>query len=557
LIFFLISFPLKGCPYHCSACTSQELCQTCDQGYILSNSLCDLSPSPPSSQQAQGQATQAVSSSAKGIGSVVCVGRTTPPVAALVSKTVQNTRYLNLSVTAELAEIYQTWDADIISWDVPKVLSNEDHFKPSPSLFARYGLGSPFLVNFWPTLMNIGIGLTTFIICFVLQKLFKRSKSQGWTSSMLHKLLTGSFNFALVQAYVCLDDTLFYLVIDIKTNPFNGFFSWASVTSALIFLVFGCLLLFFNFWIVRKYQSIKNQGLVKKNMKDLKDLKERNKYWELFYSDFNDDGLWSQSFFAILIIRSTLSSFIIVVFNYPLIQTSILVTLDVAIIFFLYLKSPFKTLRGKLAQYYYEIITLLVHICTLILSLQEDTFEKLPDKLINVLCTGIIYLNTALITGSVGFLFIEIYKTIEEAIDEKQKQRQNIPEDSQEAQNLTRTVSPLQPPDSDAQNRQDRTNREQSASVENFYFFPGVNHNGNITNYDLNMESSQVLESNFNADTSRELYLDSSRRINQQGNQGTIPIIIRPRPLRINQRQQRSRYINTSHAGNAGQIEET
>ncbi len=46
----------------------------------------------------------------------------------------------------------------------------------------------------------------------------------------------------------------------------------------------------------KKYQSIKNQGT-----KQIEAFNEKNKYWELFYSDFNEDDLWSQSFFAIAI----------------------------------------------------------------------------------------------------------------------------------------------------------------------------------------------------------------------------------------------------------------
>ena len=220
----------------------------------------------------------------------MCVGSAIVPFSALVSKIVQNTRYLNLSVASDLAEVYQTWQTNLISWDVPNVMSDLDHFGASPTLFAQYDLGSPFLVNFWPTLINIGIGLSTFIACILLQKLFEHSKYEGWAHSLVRKLAAGSFNFAMVQAYACLDDILFYLVIDAKTNPFDSFFSWASMICAVLFLVFGCLLVFFNFWTVNKYQSRKLQGV-----KALEAFNERNEYWELLYSDFNDDDLWSQS----------------------------------------------------------------------------------------------------------------------------------------------------------------------------------------------------------------------------------------------------------------------
>jgi len=76
----------------------------------------------------------------------------------------------------------------------------------------------------------------------------------------LRKLVAGSFNFALVQAYGCFDEILLYLIIDFKTNPFNTFFCWASFFSAVGFLALGCFLVFFNIWKVKQYQSRKNQA---------------------------------------------------------------------------------------------------------------------------------------------------------------------------------------------------------------------------------------------------------------------------------------------------------
>ena len=106
----------------------------------MSNSLCVL-PSPPTSPSpstpepstspptpqgteekvTQEKATRAISSATQGVGSIISVGSAVFPLSALVSKIIQNTRYLNLSVTSDLADVYQTWQTDIISWDVPNL----------------------------------------------------------------------------------------------------------------------------------------------------------------------------------------------------------------------------------------------------------------------------------------------------------------------------------------------------------------------------------------------------------------------------------------------------
>jgi len=311
-------------------------------------------------------------------------------------------------------------------------------------------------------------------------------------------------------------------------------------------LVLGCLQVFFNFWTVNKYQSIKSQGV-----NALEAFNERNKYWKLFYSDFTDNNLWGQSFFAISIIRSALSSLTItVLYDYPLVQTSYLVISDGAIILFLYFKTPFNTLRGTLAQYYYETITLLVHLCAFILSLQDNP----SDTVKIIMSTGILYLNTALVSGAIGFMFIEIYKIIsEKKRAARLKQRLSVPEDNQETQNLTRTVSPLQLPETEAQKGQDSTNQDQTASIEKTSFLPRNNKKRNLSNFDfINLESSQALEPNFCVENSILSDVNPSDRINQQGHQSARPIVIRRRPQTqgssLNQTQQGNSSIFPSHA---------
>jgi len=470
------------------------------------------------------------------------------PLSALVSKTVQNTRYLNLSVTTDLAEIYKSWSTDIISWEVPNVFSKSDHFETSPPLFAQYDIGSPFLSNFWPTLTNIAIGFGTFITCFALRMLFERTKYRGWIYSLLQRLVAGSFNFGLIQVYACMDDILFYLVIDTKTNPFNSFFSWASLICASLFLALGCLLVFFNFWTVWKYQKIKAEGLSKDNMRNLEAFNERNKYWELFYSDFNDDDLLSQSFFAIVIMRSTLSSCIItVLYDYPLMQTTYLVILDGAILLFLFFKNPFNTLRGTLAQYYFEIITLLVHLCTFFLAFQ-DTLKVSSETIRTILSTSIIYLNTALVSGSIGFMFIELYKTLSQKIKAKKlKQYENVAIQAFAEENLDSSQN--QYLDTQVQRKQETWVNNDQSSFENFHLLSRSQ--SNIVLPNLNIESSPIKNSNLNAENS--VLSDTNPSQPKLRNiQNIVPILIRQK-LKIFRPQDKS--VIEDHTVNDEQFE--
>ena len=530
------------------------MCQTCQQGYVISSSLCVIPSSP--AKTAQTQASQAVFSAVTGAGSALCVGSATFPLTALVSKTVQNTRYLNLSVTDELTDIYQTWSTGLLPWNVPDGLSQFDNFKTSPDLFSQYGLSSSFLENFWSTLITIGVGITILIASFMLQTFFEQAKYQGRLYSLAKKLVAGSFNFALVQSYGCLDDILFYLVLDVKTNPFNSFFSWASLACAIGFLALGCFFVLLNFRTVKKYQAIKNEALAKKDMKDVEAFNEKNKYWEVFYSDFNDDGFWSQSALAFLIIRSGISSLIItVLYDYPVMQTIFLIILDGLILSFLYLENPFGTLRGRLAQYYYETITLLVHICTFILSLQ-GTQANPSESLKTILCTCIIYLNTVLVSGSLGFMFIEIYELIRSKLKtRKVKKYENIAIQtiSETTLNIERIFPPMEEDHRISRRIQSpkiipqmRENTEQVMTLENFFLPSGFSQDQNHSHLSFsgtNLQTSNHWNASMNADDSIPLDIDTSRRLIQQGGKNFIPIMIRRKSRKIRPQKQNIRSV--------------
>jgi len=195
-------------------------------------------------------------------------------------------------------------------------------------------------------------------------------------------------------------------------------------------------------------------------------------------------------------------------------QTAFFIMLDGAIILFLYFKNPFATLRGRLAQYYFEAITLLVHLCTFILALQ-DTFPHSSSGLRKVLSTGIIYLNTALISGSVGFLFIETYKTISQKNRETRpkKVRNNVTEgDTSEAQSILPHIQSSS--NIETQNRSDWMNNKRDSSRENSHLF---------------QQSSNNLNLSMNTDDHIIPHLETNHPLDQQ--RGHSMIRGRPQPM--------------------------
>ena len=304
-------------------------------------------------------------------------------------------------------------------------------------MFARYDdIDAPFIANFWFNLMILGGASCVYVFCTILKRLFAQEKSQGVFHSSLNKLFAGSQNFLLVQAYGCLDDILFYLVLDAKTNLFSTAFSRTSLFFAIAFTCLGIFLIVLSFLIVKRYQR------KKRDLNALEVFIEKNKYLELFYSDFSDADSWSHSFLAFLNIQSILSGLVITtLYQNRFVQTILLTIFDVAIILFLLIKNPIPGLKEKIAQYYFEVLALMVHICTFILSVQH--YEENPSYTMKkALSKSIIYMNIALVVGGICFMVFGLFQTISEKVKEY---RQN------QLQKQKNIVHPISEENSDAQ----------------------------------------------------------------------------------------------------------
>ena len=113
-IWLKITFFKIGCPKNCAACTSLTDCKTCEPGYIPANASSCVIPPTPTYPKTESAATKAITSSVTAAGSLVCVGSVTFPQTTIVSKIVQNMRYVNLTVTDSLAQVYETWSTNLI-----------------------------------------------------------------------------------------------------------------------------------------------------------------------------------------------------------------------------------------------------------------------------------------------------------------------------------------------------------------------------------------------------------------------------------------------------------
>ena len=118
---------------------------------------------------------------------------------------------------------------------------------------------------------------------------------------------------------------------------------------------------------------------------------------------------------AFLVLRSNASNLVFTIFyEYPLMQTLFLITMDGAIMLLMIIERPFTEFRANFFQFFFEVIALAVHFCAFLLSWNDQPSESLKKGA----SKAIIYLNTALVTGGLGFTLIEIHESVREKIGE-------------------------------------------------------------------------------------------------------------------------------------------
>jgi len=413
---------ILDCPVGCSECKSSSVCEACHEGYTLSDShLCDQEKEPDNGREKAAGGTFEGSSLA---GAALASGSSLPINFGLVAKIIRNLKYLNVTVSSELQVTFSSWKVSSGFLKAPKSWSLESRSKPLPVVFSRYGLDPVFLINYWKPFILTMVGFVLFVVFKIMEVSLNRGNQQN--DSIPRKVNLAASNFALTQVYSNLDDVIFYFVLDARSTEFDDAFRGFSLALALVLILAGGIILGFHGYLLQKYQSIKRD---KTPTDFLKKFLYKYENVKLIFQDFKDTTIVVQSFLWIHLVRALISSLIFTtLFEYPLVQVLLLLVLNIGMIAFISMKSPFKDLLGTCSQLFCEIILLLANICMLIMA-TFDQAGSYPIDAVKSLSTSVIVLNTILLFGSAILMVIAILKDLYVAYQAKKKppHQQGIP----------------------------------------------------------------------------------------------------------------------------------
>jgi len=395
----------------CSKCTSGSVCQACDEGYIfLSDSqIClNLEEEEKKSQKIFAAVFEGTFLASAALSS----GSSLPFSFALVAKVLRNMKYLDVTVSTDLTETFYTWKVNDGFLNAPKSWSEKSESKALPTVFSRYGLDPVFLINFWKPLVLSLAGLVVFVV-FKLTEMIIRKKKKGVLNKISRHISIAASNFALTLFYCNFDDVILYLTIEFRSTKFDNGFRIVSSVLAVVLLILGAFFMCLHLMFVREYQRLKNAQQL------LEIFKGRRENIKLIFKDFKETTFFKQSFLFTILCRSLISSIIFAtLFDYPVLQTTLLLILNIAMVVLQLTRNPFKETFNRWGEFFAEIVLVIAVSIMFVLSML-DYADSHPTNGIKKLSKCIIILNAVLLLGCSAIMVFSLGKAFYESYSKR------------------------------------------------------------------------------------------------------------------------------------------
>ncbi len=428
-------------------------------------------------------------------------------------------KYLDIEYSGELQVALLTWLTSFVSLgltpDIPENIIEKIPERSVPYVFEKYEVVSSFAVNFWE---NLGIIVFVTILWILFKGLEMILESKKALFSRKIRVMTQNFLIAVLLGVY--GDLIMFALIEYRSLVFG----WNLSLLSFILSVVLIFVMFTSFWYQTKlllnYQRIKKQ-----NEGNLEKFKTANQGNQVLFRDFKDYSLSPQLFIFFLSGRDIIFSLILAtMFEYPLVQTLIIIFLDCLMFAYLFIKKPFESTFDFVQQLFFEFIGLIVNITVLVNAVLDKGKYEAVQARYNI---GKLIIIANLIFNFVTaiFMFIAIVQSLLEFYREyKQKQARKL-----RAITLQNRLQkpPLSLEESKQKNRLITSEQSMIQETSN-------NYNETISfqqeNPDLSVLSSQIQSTTH---MRRRLKNNPQRRFQSPSNEIQIP------SLNLNQESQR------------------
>ena len=427
---------------NCEVCTSTA-CLTCYSGYEEEGGVCVIIVPPEDTEEEMGvvkvnKVGRTVAMRAMKALNIVYPFNTMPFVYGTLSKNLQYTRYMNISRSTKLEELYQESLASVQIVPTP-TLSNQikSNFPQHslPYMFEKYELPSSFLVNFGDDLLGILTFAGLMVLFWVMKWLARWIRNIPGSRFVVIWVKVYLQNYLLGQVFESFGDVMFYSVMEFRTLRIKEKYAWVSFVICLVCLGVCGAIGGVSIWITRKYQNNK-ENLKKMNLTE-EEFSHKNENFKrkyegimLLYEDFEDENFKIQAVMMYYAGYNVLFSLIIALLEaVPLMQLMFLLVMDSSFLIFFAVKRPIKSKLDLIEVSVLKFLMLIVEISLLVMasvdvetSNKEGVMEGIGNILIalNMLFTFSPYVFMVLKLGFSGWgLYREQSKKKEEIMKAK------------------------------------------------------------------------------------------------------------------------------------------
>ena len=371
--------------------------------------------------------SQLLTSGATQASTIISGGSSVSLSAAVSGRVFSQIKYLNISYAGELQVALRIWLPSFVSLgltpNIPESLIDNIPDRQVPYVFEEYDVPSSFLINFWESLGIVIFATILWMLSYGIE-LIINSQGKPKITLFTRKLRVIAQNFLISTLFGVYGDLVMFSIIEYRTFVFGWNFSLLSFIISLTLLIAMLLSFWYQTKLLINYQKIKKQDQTAPagSPKLLEKFIKQHEGSSTLFSELQDYSLAPQLFLFFLSGRDLLCSLILAtMFDFPVMQTLMIVIMDCLMIAYLLLKKPFRSNLDLSKQLFFELVGLVVNICVFInAALDAGELEALGiksniGKLI-IVANMIFNLVTAVfMLISIGQLLLEFYR--------KQKQK--------------------------------------------------------------------------------------------------------------------------------------
>ena len=265
-------------------------------------------------------------------------------------------KYINLNYPAKLKLTFQLQDSSPFSFTfgigMPKSLEKRLESKPLPGIFEGYKLHSNFLHNYWDTLTSLIVVLLLILILSMMKVFTKKCSRINRVLASILSIL--KWNLPLMILCGGFGDIYFYASLYYQSKALDSPLEIFTFALSLLLILLGVGILFLIFLI----------------MKDTSKDSPKRKWqsFTLLFENYEKNSLYMMLFLT----RTIIFNLVIAnLFDYPLLQTVLILILGILMLAYLVIKRPLKELLELIQLFLNEILLMVVNISVFIIAIMD------------------------------------------------------------------------------------------------------------------------------------------------------------------------------------------